>query len=73
MERLLGLAAGYFVTFQSALAPLVHGLIVLLAGTLQPFLAAPQRREMAGNIFAIALFSCGSMAVRERRPLGPFS
>lgn len=39
-----------------AIATLVHGLIVLLAGTLQAFLAAPQRREMAGNIFAAALF-----------------
>ena len=39
-----------------AIATTVHGLIVLLAGTLQVFLAAPQRREMAGNVFAIALF-----------------
>jgi threonine/homoserine/homoserine lactone efflux protein len=39
-----------------AIATLVHGLIVLLAGTLQTFLAAPQRREMAGNVFAVALF-----------------
>jgi threonine/homoserine/homoserine lactone efflux protein len=38
-----------------AIATLVHGLIVLLAGTLQAFLAAPQRRAMAGNACAIAL------------------
>lgn len=37
-------------------ATIVHGLIVLLAGTLQEFLAAPQRREMAGNAFAVMLF-----------------
>ena len=34
----------------------MHGLIVLLAGTLQAFLAAPKRREMAGNVFAVVLF-----------------
>lgn len=44
------------VSIYVAVATLVHGLIVLLAGTLQAFLAAPQRREMAGNVFAIVLF-----------------
>jgi threonine/homoserine/homoserine lactone efflux protein len=44
------------VSIYVAVATIVHGLIVLLAGTLQAFLAAPQRREMAGNVFAIVLF-----------------
>ena len=44
------------VSIYVAIATIVHGLIVLLAGTLQAFLAAPQRREMAGNVFAIVLF-----------------
>jgi hypothetical protein len=30
--------------------------LVLLAGTMQAFLAAPQRRQMAGNVFAVVLF-----------------
>jgi threonine/homoserine/homoserine lactone efflux protein len=38
-----------------AVATFVHGLIVLLAGALQAFLAAPKRREMAGNVFAVVL------------------
>jgi len=38
-------------------ATLVHGLIVVLAGGLQSFLAAPRRREMAGNIFAVLLLA----------------
>jgi threonine/homoserine/homoserine lactone efflux protein len=37
------------------IATLVHGLIVVLAGGLQMFFAAPQRRKMAGNIFAVLL------------------
>ena len=44
------------VSIYVAIATLVHGLIVLLAGTLRTFLAAPQRREMAGNVFAVVLF-----------------
>jgi threonine/homoserine/homoserine lactone efflux protein len=44
------------VSIYVAIATLVHGLIVLLAGTLQTFLAAPKRREMAGNVFAVVLF-----------------
>ena len=39
-----------------AIATLVHGLIVLLAGTLQAFLADPQHSELAGNVFAVVLF-----------------
>jgi hypothetical protein len=38
------------------IATFVHSLIVLLAGGLQAFLAAPQRREIAGNGFAAVLF-----------------
>ena len=44
------------VSIYVAVATFVHGLIVLLAGTLQAFLAAPQRRKMAGNVFAVVLF-----------------
>jgi threonine/homoserine/homoserine lactone efflux protein len=44
------------VSIYVAVATLVHSLIVLLAGTLQTFLAAPQRRETAGNVFAVVLF-----------------
>jgi len=44
------------VSIYVAVATFVHGLIVLLAGTLQAFLAAPRRRQMAGNIFAVILF-----------------
>jgi threonine/homoserine/homoserine lactone efflux protein len=44
------------VSIYVAVATFVHGLIVLLAGTLQAFLAAPQRRELAGNVFAVVLF-----------------
>ncbi|SDK26091.1 MULTISPECIES: LysE family translocator [Bradyrhizobium] len=44
------------VSIYVAVATLVHSLIVLLAGTLQAFLAAPQRRETAGNVFAVVLF-----------------
>jgi len=39
-----------------AVATIVHGSIVLLAGMLQNFLAAPERREMAGSVFAAVLF-----------------
>jgi threonine/homoserine/homoserine lactone efflux protein len=44
------------VSIYVAVATIVHGLIVLLAGTLQAFLAAPQRRKMAGNVFSVVLF-----------------
>ena len=44
------------VSIYVAVATFVHGLIVLLAGTLQTFLAAPQRRKTAGNVFAVVLF-----------------
>jgi threonine/homoserine/homoserine lactone efflux protein len=44
------------VSVYVAVATIVHGLIVLLAGTLQAFLAARQRREMAGSLFAVVLF-----------------
>ena len=44
------------VSVYVAVATFVHGLIVLLAGTLQEFLAAPQRRKLAGNVFAVVLF-----------------
>jgi threonine/homoserine/homoserine lactone efflux protein len=37
------------------IATLVHSLIVVLAGGLQAFLAAPQRRKIAGNVFAVLL------------------
>ena len=38
-------------------ATLVHSLIVVLAGGLRTFLAAPHRREAAGNIFAVLLLA----------------
>ena len=38
-------------------ATLVHSLIVVLAGGLQAFLAAPRRRKMAGNVFAVLLLA----------------
>jgi threonine/homoserine/homoserine lactone efflux protein len=38
-------------------ATLVHSLIVVLAGGLRTFLAAPQQRKMAGNIFAVLLLA----------------
>jgi threonine/homoserine/homoserine lactone efflux protein len=38
-------------------ATLVHSLIVVLAGGLQTFLATAQRRETAGNIFAVLLLA----------------
>lgn len=44
------------VSLYVAVATFVHGLIVLLAGTLPAFLTAPQRRELAGNVFAVVLF-----------------
>jgi threonine/homoserine/homoserine lactone efflux protein len=44
------------VSIYVAVATFVHGLIVLLAGGLQTFFAAPQRRKMAGNVFAVVLF-----------------
>jgi threonine/homoserine/homoserine lactone efflux protein len=45
------------VSIYVGVATLVHGLIVVLASGLQAFLAAPQRREIAGNIFAILLLA----------------
>jgi threonine/homoserine/homoserine lactone efflux protein len=44
------------VSIYVVIATFVHGLIVLLAGGLQTFFAAPQRRKMAGNVFAVVLF-----------------
>jgi threonine/homoserine/homoserine lactone efflux protein len=44
------------VSIYVAVATSVHGLIVLLAGGLQTFFAAPQRRKKAGNVFAVVLF-----------------
>jgi threonine/homoserine/homoserine lactone efflux protein len=43
------------VSIYVGVATLVHGLIVVLAGGLRAFLAAPQRRDIAGNIFAVLL------------------
>lgn len=43
------------VSIYVAVATLVHGMIVVLAGGLQAFLAEPARREMAGNLFAFLL------------------
>jgi threonine/homoserine/homoserine lactone efflux protein len=45
------------VSIYVGIATLVHGLIVMLAGGLQAFFAAPQRRKMAGNIFAALLLA----------------
>lgn len=45
------------VSVYVGIATLVHGLIVVLAGGLQMFFAAPQRRKMAGNIFAVLLLA----------------
>lgn len=45
------------VSIYVGIATLVHGLIVVLAGGLQTFFAAPQRRKMAGNIFAALLLA----------------
>jgi threonine/homoserine/homoserine lactone efflux protein len=44
------------VSIYVAVATFVHGLIVLLAGGLQTFFAASQRRKMASNVFAVVLF-----------------
>jgi threonine/homoserine/homoserine lactone efflux protein len=44
------------VSIYVGVATFVHGLIVLLASRLQAFFAAPERREMAGNVFAVVLF-----------------
>ena len=43
------------VSVYVGVATLVHSLIVVLAGGLQAFFAAPHRRELAGSIFAILL------------------
>ena len=45
------------VSVYVGIATLVHGLVVVLAGGLQMFFAAPQRRKMAGNIFAVLLLA----------------
>lgn len=45
------------ISIYVAVAMIVHSLIVVLAGGLQKFLVAPQRREMAGNFFAILLLA----------------
>jgi threonine/homoserine/homoserine lactone efflux protein len=43
------------ISIYVGVATLVHSMIVVLAGGLQAFLAAPQRRKMAGNVFAVLL------------------
>lgn len=43
------------VAIYVGVATLVHGLIVVLASSLQTFLAMPRRRIMAGNLFAVML------------------
>jgi len=43
------------VSIYVAVATFVHGMIVLLAGGLQTFFIAPQRRKMAGNVFSVVL------------------
>jgi threonine/homoserine/homoserine lactone efflux protein len=58
------------ISIYVAVATLVHGLIVSLAGELQTFFAVPQRRQAAGNIFCGCSLSRGGVAVRERRPIG---
>jgi threonine/homoserine/homoserine lactone efflux protein len=45
------------VSIYVGVATLVHSLIVVLAGGLQAFFAAPRRREMAGSIFAVLLLA----------------
>jgi threonine/homoserine/homoserine lactone efflux protein len=45
------------VSIYVGVATLVHSLIVVLAGGLQAFFAAPKRREMAGNFFAVLLLA----------------
>ena len=45
------------VSVYVGIATLVHGLIVVLAGGLQMFFAAPQRCKMAGDIFAVLLLA----------------
>jgi threonine/homoserine/homoserine lactone efflux protein len=45
------------ISIYVTVATLVHSLIVVLAGGLQIFLAGPQRRQMAGNFFAVLLIS----------------
>ena len=45
------------VSIYVGIATFVHSLIVVLAGGLQAFFAAPYRREMAGNIFAALLLA----------------
>lgn len=44
-----------FATIYVAVATLVHAAVVLLAGTLQPLLTAPQRRRQMGFAFAALL------------------
>jgi threonine/homoserine/homoserine lactone efflux protein len=45
------------VSIYVGVATLVHSLIVVLAGGLQAFFAAPRRRKMAGNFFAVLLLA----------------
>ena len=45
------------ISIYVGVATVVHGLIVALAGGLQTFLAAPRRRRMAGNVFALLLLA----------------
>lgn len=45
------LYAGIYV----AIATLIHALIVLLAGSLQPLLTTDSRRRQMGNVFAVLL------------------
>jgi len=45
------------VSVYVGIATLVHGLVVVPAGGLQMLFAAPQRRKMAGNIFAVLLLA----------------
>lgn len=44
-----------FATVYVAVATLVHTIVVLLAGTLQPLLTAPQRRRQMGVVFSASL------------------
>jgi len=44
-----------FAAIYVAVATTVHAAVVLLAGTLQPLLTAPQRRRQIGLVFAVLL------------------
>ncbi len=45
------------ISIYVGIATLVHSLIVVAAGGLEAFLAAPQRRKTAGNVFAVLLLA----------------